>query len=91
MFRGAPQYCDQMPGYRFRQQWGQDFQCKHEILLRDFNSDNDSPKLKAELKKFVVEALQEKKIPRHQEAMLPFDQLFVAFGFFSMAILHCIA
>lgn len=48
----------------------EDFQRQYEILLGEYTSGNDSPKLKAQLKKFVLEALQENRIPRNQAMML---------------------
>jgi len=43
-----------------------DFQRKYEILLGEYNSGNNSPIVKAELKKYVVEAMTEGLITRTQ-------------------------
>ena len=43
-----------------------EFQRKYEILLGEYNSGNNSPIIKAELKQYVVEAMNEGLIPRTQ-------------------------
>ena len=47
-----------------------EFQQRYEVLLGEFENGNNNPELKAELKRFVIEAIQENKIPRHQAYMI---------------------
>ena len=49
------------------------FQREYEILLGEYQSGNDSPLIKSKLKRFVVQAIQENLIPRHQAMMLLFQ------------------
>ena len=50
-----------------------EFQKEYEILLGEYQSGNDSPEIKSKLKRFVVQAIQENLIPRHQAMMLLFQ------------------
>ena len=47
-----------------------EFQRQYEILLGEYNSGNTSPLIKNELKRFVIEGVNENKIPKHQAYML---------------------
>ena len=48
----------------------EDFQKNYEILLGEFNAGNNSPQIKNGLKKYILEGIQENKIPKHQAMML---------------------
>jgi hypothetical protein len=54
----------------FKDSLDQEFQQRYEVLLGEFENGNNNPELKAELKRFVIEAIQENKIPRHQAYMI---------------------
>ena len=43
------------------------------MLLGEYQSGNDSPQVKKELKKYIVEALQENKIPKSQAMLLLYE------------------
>jgi hypothetical protein len=47
-----------------------DFQRQYEILLGELNSGNTSQLVKDQLKRYVIEGLQENKLPRHQAYLL---------------------
>lgn len=49
------------------------FQINYEILLGEFNSGNNSPLVKNQLKKYVLQALAENQIPRNEAMMLIFQ------------------
>jgi len=49
------------------------FQETFEILLGEYQSGNDSPQVKKELKKYILEALQENKIPKSQAMLLLYE------------------
>ena len=49
------------------------FQKNFEILKGEFLSGNSNPKMKDELKKYVVTAMSEGQIPRHEAYMLLFQ------------------
>lgn len=51
----------------------QEEQEKYDILLGEYNSGNDSPQVKAELKKFVCMALADNKIPKYQGMHLLYE------------------
>jgi uncharacterized membrane protein YgaE (UPF0421/DUF939 family) len=49
------------------------FQETFEILLGEYQGGNDSPQVKKELKKYVLEALQENKIPKSHAMLLLYE------------------
>jgi hypothetical protein len=50
-----------------------DFQKKYEILLGEYNSGNDAPEIKRDLKAFVVHALNDNLLSRHQAYTLLYE------------------
>lgn len=50
-----------------------EFQRNFEVLLGEYQSGNDSPQVKKELKKYIMEALQENKIPKSQAMLLLYE------------------
>ena len=50
-----------------------EFQQTFEILLGEYQGGNDSPQVKKELKKYVLEALQENKIPKSHAMLLLYE------------------
>ena len=49
------------------------FQKEFEILLGEYKSGNDATELKSKLKKYVIEAINENIIPRHQGLLLIYE------------------
>jgi len=50
-----------------------EFQQTFEILMGEYQGGNDSPQVKKELKKYILEALQENKIPKSQAMLLLYE------------------
>jgi hypothetical protein len=49
------------------------FQKEFELYLGEYRAGNDSIELKNKLKKFVIEAINENIIPRHQGMLLIYE------------------